>query len=222
MRRLYHNTLSPMARKVRVALSEKRLEYEIVIEETWIRSESFLARNPEGEVPVLEEPAGATICDAGAICEYLEEVYPDPPLLGSDPRHRAEVRRLVAWFDRKFNREVTEPIVQEKLLKRVVSGGAPDSRLIRAGRANVHTHLKYISWLIDRRRWLAGDVLTYADITAACHLSLIDYAGDVPWDEHPQAKEWYALIKCRPSFRPLLAEMVPHIRPPRHYADLDF
>ncbi|ABC20827.1 glutathione S-transferase family protein [Rhodospirillum rubrum] len=222
MRRLYHHGLSPAARKVRVALAEKRLDYEAVIEETWIRNESFLAMNPEGEVPVLVEADGLTITDGWAICEYLEEVYPEPSLLGGPAAMRAEVRRLVAWFDRKFNREVTEPLVREKLLKRVISGGAPDSRQIRAGRANVHTHLRYISWLIDRRRWLAGDMLTYADITAACHLSLIDYAGDVPWEDHPQAKEWYALVKSRPSFRPLLTETISPIRPPRHYADLDF
>ncbi|GEO82990.1 glutathione S-transferase family protein [Pararhodospirillum oryzae] len=222
MRKLYHHELSPASRKVRVALAEKRLDFEPLIEETWIRNESFLALNPEGEVPVLVEPDGQVLADAWAICEYLEEVYPEPVLLGVDPRTRAEVRRLVAWFDRKFNREVTEPILQEKLIKRVVAGGTPDSRLIRAGRANIHTHMRYIAWLVHRRRWLAGDALSYADITAACHLSLVDYAGDVPWDEHPQAKEWYALVKCRPSFRPLLEEWIANIRPPRHYADLDF
>ncbi len=222
MRRLFHHWLSPGARKVRVAIAEKRLECDALLQETWVRDESFLAINPEGDVPVLVEPGGATIADSSAICEYLEEMYPEPMLMGSDPRARAEVRRLMGWFDRKFAREVTDPIVNEKLVKRAISGGAPDSRAIRAGRANVHTHLKYISWLIDRRRWLAGDILTYADITAAAHLSLVDYAGDVPWEDHPQAKEWYTLIKCRPSFRPLLTEQIPGIRPPKHYTDLDF
>lgn len=222
MRTLYHHGLSTASRRARVALAEKRLDVTPVVEETWTRNEAFLALNPEGEVPVLVEPSGTTVADGWAICEYLEEAYPDPPLLGGDPRARAEARRLVAWFDRKFDREVTGPIVQEKLIKRMAGGGAPDSRRIRAGRANVHIHLSYISWLIERRRWLAGEVLTYADITAAVHLSLVDYAGDVPWEDHPQAKEWYALVKCRPSFRPLLDDQFANIRPPRHYADLDF
>lgn len=222
MRTLYHHGLSPACRRVRVALAEKRLDVMPVVQEPWTRDETFLSLNPEGEVPVLVEPSGTAVADGWAICEYLDEIYPEPSLLGSDPRGRAEVRRLVAWFDRKFNHEVTEPIIQEKVLRRMAGGGAPDSRRIRAGRGNIHTHLSYIAWLIERRRWLAGETLSYADITAACHLSLVDYAGDVPWEDHPQAKDWYALIKCRPSFRPLLDDQFANIRPPRHYADLDF
>lgn len=222
MRRLYHNELSPTSRKVRIALAEKRLDFDLCVQETWVRDETFLEINPSGEVPVLVEPGGVVVAGAWPICEYLEEVYPNPSLLGGDPRLRAEVRRLVDWFDTKFFREVTEPIVKEKLFRRMVSTGSPDSRLLRAGQLNIREHMKYIKYLFDRRRWLAGETLTYGDLTAAAHLSLIDYAGDVPWDDFKEAKEWYALVKCRPSFRPLLEAWIGKVRPPQHYADLDF
>ncbi|MBW7852511.1 MAG: glutathione S-transferase family protein [Rhodospirillales bacterium] len=222
MRTLYHLWLSAPARAVRIALVEKRVEAELVLEKPWERRPDFLALNPACEVPVLVEPDGTALADAIAICEYLDETHPEPPLLGHDPLVRAEARRLVGWFANAFNREVTETLVGEKVMKRHMGGGGPDSRLLRIGYSSVHAHLEYIGWLTERRRWLAGEAFSLADIMAAAHLSTIDYLGDVPWDDHPPAKDWYARVKSRPSFRPLLADHVPGLPPPRHYADLDF
>jgi glutathione S-transferase len=93
---------------------------------------------------------------------------------------------------------------------------------VRAARANLRYHLRYIGHLIGVRNWLAGDRLTYADLAAAAHLSCIDYLGDAPWDENETAKIWDARMKSRPSFRPLLAERLPGMIPSVAYADLDF
>ena len=222
MRTLYHLWLSPFCRKVRIALLEKRIGFEMRIEKVWERREDFLALNPAGEVPVLIESDGSALSGSDAICEFLDEIHPEPPLIGRQSLERAEVRRLVAWFDGKFNREVTENLVGEKILKRFLGVGQPDSQAIRAGHANIHQHLHYITYLVERRRWLAGDTLSMADIAAAAHLSAVDYLGDVPWSEHEAAKDWYARIKSRPSFRPILADSIPGAAPPKHYADLDF
>jgi glutathione S-transferase len=157
-----------------------------------------------------------------AIVEYLDEVYREKILIGINPLDRAEVRRLVAWFDIKMNREVIENLVGEKMMKRMLGEGQPNSQAIRAGHANLPHHLDYIGYLVDRRRWLAGDHFSLADIAAAAHLSTLDYMGDVPWDQHELAREWYARIKSRPSFRAILADHVPGLPPPKHYADLDF
>jgi glutathione S-transferase len=222
MRILYHFWLSPFARKIRVVLKEKNLEFTLKLEKTWERRAEFLALNPAGEVPVLIEPDGTVLADSTAIAEYLDEVHREKLLLGINPVDRAEVRRLVAWFDVKMNQEVTEHLVGEKMTKRFSGVGQPNSSAIRAGKANIAHHLDYIGYLTERRRWLAGDHFSLADIAAAAHLSAIDYLGDVPWDNHEPAKEWYARIKSRPSFRPLLADHVPGAQPPPHYADLDF
>jgi glutathione S-transferase len=222
MRLLYHLWLSPFARKIRVVLKEKNLDFTMKVEKTWERRPEFLALNPAGDVPVLIEPDGTVLADAGAIAEFLDEVYRDKLLMGINPLDRAEVRRLSAWFDTKMNREVTENLVGEKMMKRFLALGEPNSSAIRAGKANLGYHLDYITFLVERRRWLAGDHFSLADITAAAHLSALDYLGDVPWDEHEPAKEWYARIKSRPSFRPLLADHIPGAPPPKHYADLDF
>ena len=171
---------------------------------------------------MLVDTDGATVADSYAICEFLEEVYPEHALLGKTPAARAETRRLLAWFDGKFASEVTANILDQKVMRRFLGGGQPDAGAIRAGHANVHYHLDYISYLIERRTWLAGDHLTLADISAGAHLSCLDYLGDVPWDTHDPARLWYARLKSRPSFRPILADHIPGMPPPRHYADRDF
>jgi len=222
MRTLYHLWMSPFCRKVRIFLGEKKLEHDLRIENVWDRRDEFLALNPAGAVPVLVEGDGAAISGSDVICEFLDEVHNDPPLIGRTPMIRAEARRLAAWFDEKFNHEVTENLVGEKLLKRFLGQGEPSSARVRAGHANIHHHLAYVAFLVERRRWLAGDDFSLADAAAVAHLSCVDYLGDVPWGDHPEAKEWYARAKSRPSLRSILADRMPGFPPPRHYADLDF
>ncbi|MBI2234003.1 MAG: glutathione S-transferase family protein [Micavibrio aeruginosavorus] len=222
MRVLYHLWLHPFSRKVRIALAEKKLDFELRIEKVWERRTEFLALNPAGDVPVLVERDGTTLANSQVICEYLEEVYPEVNLLGFDPVQRAETRRLGSWFDVKFNREVTDNLVGEKLMKRFLKLGEPHGPSIRAGHANIHYHLDYIGFLTEKRKWLAGDHFSLADITAASHLSAIDYIGDVPWDEHQAARDWYARVKSRSSFQPLLEDRIPGFVPVEHYENVDF
>jgi len=222
MRSLHHFSLQPQSRRVRIQLREKKLDFDPIAEKPWERREGLLALNPAGETPILVEESGAAIAGAYAIGEYLEEAYVEGPLLGRSSVQRAEVRRLVAWFDGKFEREVTQNLLFEKMVKRLLGQGGPDSGAIRAGKANIRVHLDYISWLSDRRNWLAGDDFSLADIAAAAQISAIDYLGDVAWDQHREAAEWYARVKSRPSFRQILADTWPGTQPPPHYADLDF
>lgn len=222
MRRILHAPLDPGSRKVRLMMAEKGLAASYEEEQPWERRRAFLAMNPAGEVPVLIDPDGHVVAGARAVAAYIEACVPEPPLLPADPRARAEVWRLESWFEDKFAREVTDNLVGEKVLRRLAGTGEPSSEAIRAGRHNIRIHLDYIGWLMERRRWLAGDDLTLADLAAAAHFSAVDYIGDVPWDDAPGAKDWYARIKSRPSFRPLLEDRLPGLPPPRHYADLDF
>jgi glutathione S-transferase len=222
MRLLYHLWVHPFSRKVRIILAEKGLAFELREERIWQRRTEFLMLNPAGDVPVLVEPDGVTLANSQVIAEYLEERYPEVNLLGEDPVQRAETRRLVSWFDLKFNREVSDNLLGEKVMKRFLRLGEPHAPAIRAGHANISYHLDYIGFLIEKRQWLAGDFFSLADIAAAAHLSAIDYIGDVPWADHPAAHDWYARVKSRPSFRPLLEDRIPGLSPAEHYEDVDF
>ena len=222
MRVLYHFSLSPFCRKVRIVLGEKDLAFDLAVERYWERRHEFLSLNPAGQVPVLVEDGGPALADSQAIVEYLEEIAPQPPLLGDDPLARAECRRIAAWFDQKFYAEVTDYLLTEKLLKRFMGMGEPQSELIRIGSRNMGYHLEYIGYLAERRNYLAGGHFSLADVAAAAQLSCLDYLGEVAWEQYPAAKDWYARVKSRPSVRSILGDHIPGLPPPKHYANLDF
>ncbi|WP_435140289.1 FtsZ-binding protein FzlA [Pseudopelagicola sp. nBUS_19] len=221
MNRLFHVPLSPFCRKLRLSLAEKRIEVELIEERYWEQDPDFLRRNPAAKVPVLKMD-GKMMAESAAICEYLEEKYPEPSLLPKDPDARYEVRRLVTWFDDKFHSEVTSKLLYERVNKKVMGAGYPDSSNVKAGAKAIKYHLDYMHWLLDHRRWLAGDVMTLADFAAAAHLSALDYISDVDWNRSAVVKDWYATIKSRPAFRSILADQISGFPPPAHYADLDF
>jgi len=230
MATLYHHPFCPHSRFIRLALAEMGVAPAFSETRPWERRPDFLAMNPTGATPILVEPGGLVVPGGGVIAEYLDETrglgLNGRRLLPQDSSKRVEVRRLLDWFLNKFHEEVTGYLVTEKIFKRFMpheaGGGPPDMNAIRAARANVRYHLKYVGYLIATRKWLAGDDLTFADLAAAAHLSCADYLGDVPWDENETAKDWYARVKSRPSFRALLADRVPGMAPASHYANLDF
>ncbi|SLN70027.1 Glutathione S-transferase [Falsiruegeria litorea R37] len=221
MARLFHVPLSPFCRKVRLSLAEKKIEVELVEERYWEEDPDFLRRNPAGKVPVIKLD-GKMMAESAAICEYIEETRPEPSLMPKDVDARYEVRRLISWFDDKFHHEVTSKLLYERVNKKMTGQGYPDSRNVKAGAKAIKYHLDYMAWLLDHRRWLAGDAMTLADFAAAAHLSSLDYISDVDWNRSQIVKDWYAKIKSRPAFRSILADQIPGFRPPAHYADLDF
>ncbi len=227
---LYHQPFCPFSRFVRLVMSEMGMDVDLIEEKVWERREGFLALNPAGATPVLAEEQVAAVPGATIIAEWLDETrglaLGDRRLLPESPLQRVEVRRLMAWFGEKFAEEVSGPLVQEKIYKRFIptaaGGGSPDPAAIRAAKNNIRYHLKYIGFLIRQRNWLTGDRLSYADLMAAAHISVVDYLGDVPWAEDDSARAWYARIKSRPSFRTLIADRVVGMPPSAVYADLDF
>lgn len=221
MNRLYHVPLSPFCRKVRLVLAEKRIEVELVEERYWEMQPDFMRRNPAGKVPVLKLD-GRTLTESMAICEYVDDLYPEPSLMPQSAEGRYEVRRLVSWFDDKFHHDVTANLLYERVNRKLMKTGYPDSRAVKMGAQRIKYHLDYMAWLLDHRRWLAGDRMTLADFAAAAHLSSLDYISDVDWNRSDVVKDWYAKIKSRPAFRSILADQVPGFPPPAHYADLDF
>jgi glutathione S-transferase len=222
MRYLYHLPLSPYSRKVRLVLAEKRLPFELRMEKVWERRPDYLELNPAGTVPTLIEDNGLVVPDSTVICEYIEEAYPDTPLLGRTLAERVEVRRLMAWFDGKFAFEVSRNLLGEKVMKRLAARGNPDAGALRVGYTALRHHLQYLGWLAETRKWLAGATISLADFTAAAHLSALDFIGDVDWSVSQGAHDWYAQMKSRPSFRGLLVDRMPGMTPPAHYSDLDF
>jgi len=224
---LLQHPLCPLSRYVRLILNEYGLEARLVEERFWERREEFLLLNPAGEIPVLVQDGMPPVPGATIIAEYLQETHgSDGRLMPTAVADRVEVRRMASWFNDKFHAEVSGPLVTERVFKRHMTreqgGGPPDTDAMRAARNNIRYHLAYIGWLVETRDWLAGEELSYADLAAAGHLSAVDYLDEVPWNENEAAKNWYARVKSRPSFRPILADTLAGLAPSKHYANLDF
>ncbi len=224
---LLHQPLCPRSRYVRLLLNEYGLDAQLVEERFWERREEFLLLNPAGEIPVLVQDGQPPVPGAAIIAEYLQETHLGAAeLMPAAALQRVEVRRLAGWFNDKFYAEVSGPLVTERVFKRYMTreqgGGPPDTDALRAARANIRHHLAYIGWLVGTRDWLAGERLSYADLAAAGHLSAADYLGEVPWNENEAAKNWYARVKSRPAFRPVLADTLAGLPAAKNYANLDF
>lgn len=218
---LVHHSINPFSRKIRILMAEKKMLFVLREEEPWNISKDIIKLNPAGTLPIFIFD-GKIICGNYAITEYLEEKFSEPPLLTGDYLQRAEIRRLCEWFDTKFYKEVYQNIVVEKIFKRFQSGLAPDSKRLKAGLNNLKYHLEYIDWLAERSNYLTGSTLSLADITAAAHLSILDYLGDIDWEEYKNAKLWYSKIKSRSSFQDILKDKIKGIYPSKNYTNLDF
>ena len=220
---LYQFPLCPFSRKVRLMLAEKGVPHELKRVSPWAQDDEFSDLNPAGETPVLvEEQKGIVLIDSAAICEYFDETVDRAPMIPGTSINRAEVRRLVAWFDGRLHREVVAPLMEERMRKRLVSRAPPDTSELRKAMTAANGHLDYIDYLLDHRRWLAGPALTLADLAAAAQLSVADYLGGLDWRGHKQTADWYMVMKSRPSFRPLLSERMEVIMPVAHYDKVDF
>ncbi|MBO0663591.1 glutathione S-transferase family protein [Jiella sp. MQZ9-1] len=230
MLKLHHHPMSTASRFARLVLAEYGERCELVEERPWERRREFLVINPAATLPVLFEDSGPPIVGGIVVGEYLDETrgafQRDKRLMSEKPLERAEARRLTDWFLDKMESEVTRYLIRERVFKLEMradnGGGAPDASAIRAARANLKHHLRYLGWLVESRDWVAGKRLSYADMAAAAALSTLDYIGEVPWESEPQVKEWYMRLKSRPSFRALLSERVRGLPPSLNYAELDF
>ena len=227
---LFHYSMSLPSRYVRLVFGEYGEELALVEEKPWARRAEFIAVNPANTLPLLLAEGDHPVIGSQVIIEYLDEtrapisriekLYPGSPL------GRAETRRLVDWFLDKMYAEVINPLVRERVYKLLMSaeegGGSPDTKAMRTARANLTQHMKYVNWLAGSRNWLAGENRSYADLAGAAAMSTLDYLGEINWAESPAARDWYARMKSRPSFRGILADRVRGLAPVAHYSDLDF
>lgn len=218
--KLYYFSLCPFSRIARMILEEKRVEYELIVEKYWQRNISLAKINPAYELPVLVDDNNI-IADINAVIEFLDDRYPQMPMFYKSLPEQAEQRRIIGWYNRKFYYEVTRYIINEKVIRFFEKRGYPDTKVIRSAKANFEYHFDYLAYLLSKRTWLAGEKFSVCDVVAACQLSVLDYLGEVTWSDE-SVKNWYAIIKSKPSFRKILNETIVGFTPPEYYTQLDF
>lgn len=221
--KVWYHPMCPYSRTVIAVMEEKGLACQKVLHEYWRRDADFLRINPAGSLPLLLAGDTIAICGFYSVLEYLEDLEISPALLLGSPANRAHIRYIVHWFNVKFYNEVSRHILTEKMVKFSSGQGSPESGIIIAAKKNILYHLDYLASLLQTGDlYLIGDKLSMADIAACAHLSVIDYFGDVPWGYvKPEVKDWYALLKSRPSFRGIFAYRLAGMRPPAYYSNPD-
>jgi len=199
--KLYTTQLSPNPRRVEIYLREKaigdieRVTVDLMAGEH--RTPAFRRKNPLGLLPVLELDDGRVLTESVAICEYLEELHPSPPLIGTDSWQRACTREAVRIAELGVLASAmtafqhTQPFFAERVAQSQEAAAWAQERFT--------TYLERIESLLDRRTWLAGDLFTVADITLVCAIDFGRLCGcDVPapW---PHIHRWLDAIRSRPS-----------------------
>lgn len=225
MYRLYHHPVCPFSRKVRVHLAAKEIGLELIQENVWERRKELIAMNPAGTIPVLFDNSNTTIVtNSTIIIEYIEEKHKRTKnFLGETIEKKAEIRRIQYWFDEKFYHEVSKYILNERYFNRYLPGAqSPSSEILLVARRNLNIHLSYIEFLLETRKYLAGDQISVADFAAACQISVLDYFGDINWQHYLPVKEWYSLIKSHKIFSEILKDKILNVTPPDYYTKLDF
>ena len=217
---LYYHPSCVFSRIIKTLLQELKYDFRTEEKKFWERPQSLIDINPSGELPILINDNDGMIIGVYPITEYLMYKNQDWVLL--DNIKINEIRRLVFWFNNKFFEEVTKYIINEKLLKLLMNYGSPNSKYLRAAKENLSQHMSYISQLLQKNEFIACDRITIADITAANHLMLLDYFNEIRWDKYEEIKNWFLIIKSRPSFQVILKERFNSLPPPKHYEKLDF
>lgn len=223
MHTLYHYPLDPFSRKVRVLLSEMQIDYKMVLQKFWVKDSRFQQLNPMLTVPFVMTNEGETIFGASAIVEYFDEMRDiGERFLSGDIANRAQIRKMIFCFDEKCYHEATKFILRERVYKFFESSAGPDLRILDGAKSALNYYLKYLSFVLSRSDWVVGTNLTMADLSIAAHISSLDYLGEIPWASYPAIKNWYSILKSRPSFSSILSDAIPGFPATKHYKMLDF
>ena len=217
---LYHYFLCSSSRFVRVCMEEKKINFQLRIENYWKPSENFLIMNPAGYFPILLTSSNYPVVGSSVIMEYLEDLDNEGFLL--DNKVKPEIRRLVQWFEIIFKKDVLMPIMFEKIYKPIENNMNPDNNVIRSSLSNLQFHMKYFDILIDKKDYLTSDRISYADLYLVSSLSVLDYLGELNFNGFDNIKDLYFKLKSRPSFKNILKDRIVGINPSKSYLKLDY
>jgi glutathione S-transferase len=226
--RFYHYPICPFSRKIRFIFADKNIPFVSVIENFWEKREKFCLINKSGEIPFLAvkfsdvDKKNLLIFGQNTVFEYLNTKYGDTSYIFGNIEQQTEIRKMSEWFDQKFYNEVSKYILNERIYYWHKYQRSPDIQLLKMARMNLEQHLLFIGEILSSQDWIAGNTFSLADITCACHLSSLDYLGEIEWQNHKIVKDWYTIIKSKPAFRDLLYDLVPGFKPSAIYRELDF
>ena len=220
MNKLFHYFLCPSSRFTRIILIEKKIDFDLFIENFSDPTEDYLLKNPAGFFPVLNTSFNENIVGSLVIIEYLHNLILPPTLMFK--KNENEIRRLLFWFETSFKNEVIIPLLKEKVFKRFEKNSMPSSHAIRTARANLKYHMQYFNYLIKDNDFFVDEKLSYVDLFYGASLTVLDYINELNFYDLEKLKNLYSAIKSRPSFRKILADRIVGFNPHSDYLKLDY
>ena len=207
--KLYDMTRAPNPRRVRIFLAEKGIEVDTVQVDVLAGenlTDAYLKINPRGLIPSLELDDGTCLTETVAICRYLEETHPDPPLMGASPLDKARVEMWQRVMEQDGLAAVGETYRNSapNLAGRRMAGTAGGDQIpeiAEQGRERVAEFLDMLDERLGASDYVAGDSFSIADITALCTVDFARAIHMAPADSHTNIKRWHAVVSDRPSAR---------------------
>jgi glutathione S-transferase len=198
--RLFYHPFSSNARRVVITAMELNVPVELVVVDLVKREQrqaAFLARNPAGRVPVLDD-GGFVLCESHAIMMYLAGGSPNQTLYPSDLQAQAHVNRWMFWCAAHFQPAISV-LNWEHVVKRLAGLGTPDASEILRGERLVQETAALLDSHLASREWVAGSAMTLADISLATPLMTIATAK-LPVAQFKHLSNWFARIQSRESW----------------------
>jgi len=190
---------SPYARKVRVVMAEKKLDYQFILEDVWSADTTIASSNPLGKIPCLIMEGGEALFDSRVIVEYLDTLSPVGKLIPTVGRERAEVKTWEALADGLCDAAI---LVR---LERTWAGRKAKERSeawIERQLGKVHSSLQAMSQGLGERGYCAGTHLSLGDVAVGCALGYLDFRfPEIAWREsYPNLAKLSDRLALRPSF----------------------
>ena len=195
--RLIGSLASPYVRKVRIVMAEKRLEYQLELEDVWAPNTSIHDANPLGKVPCLIMEDGGALFDSRVIVEYLDTLTPVAKLIPPNGRERAEVRTWEALGD-----GVCDAAILARLEHSQRPAEQQSQKWIDRQMGKVHAGVSSMSRALADKPWCNGHAYSLADIAVGCTLGYLDFRfSSIDWrSPHPNLARHYEKLAARPSF----------------------
>ena len=193
---------SPYVRAALLTLEEKGADYEFAaMAPGALKQHPHLSRHPFGRIPAFEHD-GWMLYETQAIMRYVDAVVSGPRLQPEEPRAAARMNQLMGITDWYVMRQVSMPITRNRVVAPRVNRPVDENEIVGAI-PNARICVAEIARLLDGHAWLAGDVISLADLLLAPHLSMFALApeGAQILLEHKNLSDWLARIEARPSMK---------------------
>ncbi len=225
---LYYDVSCPFCRQIRILMEENSLSFKLLRFNRYKSEEentkNYFSHNFTGKNPLIGIKLNNTdMVYAYGIWHCINLVnIKQTGLIPIDFKQKILTNNILTLINTNFYDEVVSKIIYEKIIKYFISKAVPNSILLNQSRKNLEKYLKVFTQLVNVNTKITSEDLSLSDIALFSHLSILDYINEINWSDNFLLKEWYLILKSKPSFRSILNDFISGFAPSHTYKSLDF